>query len=199
MPPKTPPKKKNGFHSLGTRIKQALTPVPKRATPELPYPRAILKAAEARAAYVAVYVIAPRQTGWPVSFGITSDPSALYWSFQKGYWEEFAIHELQWTAGRPAAERIKRAMTAMLASKKKGFWAAWHDVTVDEAKIALLSCARAEGVQLFDDTEKHRRLHRIALKAWEAKVGVETVALEAPQKASAQIIPMQRPPSTRKH
>lgn len=196
MPPK---KHKNGFAALGTKLKKIIRPEPERR-PELPYPRSLLKAAEARAGYVALYVIAPREQAWPISFGVTSDPSVTYGSYQRGYWCEHAIHELQWTAGRPAAERVKRAMADMLASRKKGFWSGWHDVTADEAKIALIACARQEGVQLFDDLERHRRIHRIALKAWEAKAGVETIALEreaiaAPK--SAIILPMRSP--TKRH
>jgi hypothetical protein len=187
MPPKAP--KKNGFHALGTKLKQALTPAPKRAL-ELPYPKSLLKAAEVRAGYTAIYIIAPRDTGWPISFGVTSDPAATYWAFQRGYWSEHCLHELQWTAGKPVADRLKRAMQALMASKKKGFFGSWYDATVDEAKIALIAAARQEGIALFDDVDKQRKLHRIALKAWEAKVGVETIPIEAPTapRPSAKVI-----------
>lgn len=189
MPPKNPPKKKNGFHALGSKIQKILrTPLPKKAA-VLPYPRAILKAAENRAAYVAVYIIAPREQQWPVSFGVTSDPAATYWAFQKGWWSEHCIHELQWTAGRPAAERIKRAMCDLMASKKRGFFGGWYDATVDEANVALIAAARQEGVQLFDDVEKHKRLHKIALRAWETKVGVETLEISPDQGRGAVVIP----------
>lgn len=198
-----PPKKKkysNGNHglaALGAKIQKALRAEPPNKKPELPYPRSLLKAAEARAGYVAVYVVGPRSQAWPISFGVTSDPSACYHSYQKGYWEEQAIHELQWTPGRPAAERIKRAMLDMLQHHRKFFWRGWFDVTADEAKIALIASARQEGIQLFDDVEKQRRLHRIAQKAWEAKVGVETIDLQPEKKPSAVIL--QLPPNTKRH
>lgn len=177
MPPKAPRKRKNGFaalgSNLGSKLSKIMRPTQVAKKPELPYPRGLLKAAEARAGYVAVYVVAPREEAWPVSFGVTSDPAATYWGLQRGYWNEHSLHELQWTAGKPAAERIKRVMAKMLASRKRGFFGGWYDVNVDEAKLALIAAARQEGVALFDDVEKHRKLHKIAQHAWEAKVGVE--------------------------
>lgn len=192
MPPKAR-KHKNGFAALGAKLQKALRPVPPERKPELPYPRSLLKAAEARAGFVAIYVVAPREQAWPISFGITSDPAVAYHSYQKGYWQEHAIHELQWTPGRPAAERVKRAMTHLLAPRKRGFWSGWHDATVDEGRLALIAAARQEGVMLFDDVEKQRKLHKIALRAWEMKVGVERIEIEAPPKAekpSGVIIPL---------
>lgn len=200
MPTRTPPKKRNGFVAtvLGAVKKREPREPARKALP--PYPRAVLKAVEARAGYVAIYVIAPREQAWPITFGITSDPAVAYAQYQRGYWEEQAIHELQWTPGRPAAERVKRAMVDMLGSHRRFFARNWYDTPVDAARLALITCAKAHGVELFDDLEKSRRLHRIAQKAWEAKLGVETLQTQAPdimpsaaQKAipaSAIILPM---------
>lgn len=140
------------------------------------FPPALLKAAEAKAGYVALYIIAPRSQKWPISFGLTTDPVATYHSFQKGWWEEHCLHVLLWTPGRPAAERVKREMGDMLAQSRRFFSRSWYDVTVEEAERALRFSATKERVPLFDDVEKQKRIFKAAQIAWEKKMGVQVEA-----------------------
>lgn len=152
------------------------------------FPPALLKAAEAKAAFVAIYIIAPRNQKWPISFGLTTDPVATYFSFQKGWWEEHCLHVLLWTPGRPAAERVKRGMTDLMSSQRKFFSRSWYDATVEEAERALRVTASKERVQLFDDVDKQKRIYQAAQKAWEQKMGVQVERV--PAVVASNVVPM---------
>jgi hypothetical protein len=162
---KTPTTVKNRIKRLlGTEI----SPVNSNVLPP-----ELMRAAEAKEKYVAIYIIAPRSQKWPISFGITTDPVATYHSFQKGWWEEHCLHVLLWTPGRPAAERVKRQMAEMLEHARRFFSRSWYDVTVEEAERALRFSATQHRVPLFDDIEKQRRIFAVAQKAWEKQMGVQ--------------------------
>ena len=164
--------KKGSIGTVKAKIKRLLGADGSPVSPEI-FPAALLKAAEAKAAYVAIYIIAPRNQKWPISFGLTTDPVATYFSFQKGWWEEHCLHVLLWTPGRSQAERVKKAMADMLNPYRQFFSRSWCDVTVEEAERALRLAASKERVLLFDDVEKQRRIFAAAQKAWEAKNGVQ--------------------------
>lgn len=166
-------KSKGIIGTVKGRIKSRLGSGSPPVSPHV-FPPALLKTAEQKAGYVALYIVAPREQQWPISFGLTTDPVATYHSFQKGWWEEHSLHVLQWTPGRTAAEKLKRAMMDALSGHRKFFSRGWYSVTVEEAHRVLLESAARERIPLFDDIEKQTRLYQSAQAAWEKQVGVQT-------------------------
>lgn len=137
------------------------------------FPADLIKKAEAKANYVAVYIVAPRDQKWPVSFGITSDPVATYHAFQKGWWEEHCLHVLLWTPSRKEAEKVKKTMVEMMHSQRRFFSRSWYDVAVEDAERALRVAAAEQKIQLFDEVEKQRRIYFAVQKAWEKRMGIQ--------------------------
>lgn len=164
--------RKGSISTVKAKIKRLLGAEAGPVAPEI-FPAALIKAAEQKAAFVAIYIIAPRNQKWPISFGLTTDPVATYFSFQKGWWEEHCLHVLLWTSGRNSAERVKKLMGEMLNERRRFFSRSWCDVSVEEAERALRIAATKERVQLFDDVEKQRKIFAAAQRAWEAKHGVQ--------------------------
>lgn len=158
-----------------------------------------MKTAEKKSGYVALYIVAPINQKWPIAFGVCSDPVATYHSYQKGWWEEHGLHVLLWTAGKPAADRVKRRMTEALASRRKFFSRSWYDTSVEEAHQILLQVAHEEGVSLFDEVERQRRFAAAARMEREALEGVtrgpSARALPRPQQAAV-VVPI-RPKAER--
>lgn len=151
----------------------------------------LMKLAERRSEYVAIYIIGPMVERWPVAFGICSDPVAAYHSYQKGWWGEHALHTILWTPGKAAAERIKRNMVKRLAKKKKFFSRSWYDVSAEEANAALLAAAKDEGVLLFDEVERQRRFVAAARTEVETLQGVRSS--RTPQALPRQVLMQGQP------
>jgi hypothetical protein len=173
--PVAPRDKKGSVSTVKAKIKRLLGADHAAVSTDI-FPPALLKAAESKAAYVAIYIIAPRNQKWPISFGLTTDPVATYHSFQKGWWEEHCLHILLWVTSKTSradAERIKRSMVDILAEKRRFFSRSWYDISVEEAEQVLRLAATQERVQLVDDVEKQRKIFSSAQKAWEAKMGVQ--------------------------
>lgn len=135
-------------------------------------PADLIRAAELKAAYSAIYIIAPKDQKWPVSIGITSNPSAAYHSFQKGWWEEHKIHVLLWADNDDITNKLKRLMGEAMAHQRRFFSRSWYDATVEEAERLLTAITMAQGIQLFDDVEKHQKIFYTARTAWEKRNGV---------------------------
>jgi hypothetical protein len=153
-----------------------------------------MRAAEKKSGYVALYIVAPISQGWPIAFGICSDPVVTYHSYQKGWWEEHGLQVLLWTPGKPAAERVKKRLMEALSPKRKFFSRSWYDVSVAEAHALMLKIAKEEGVSLFDEVERQRRFAAAARMDREVEEGVTRgpQARSVTHRPSAAILPLRQ-------
>ena len=111
--------------------------------------------------------------------------SDAWHAIKRGHWDLHQIHAFAWTPGKPAAERVKRAMATRLADKRQFENPEWYDMTAAEAIDCMEKIARAERVELFDEVERQRRLERQTRAGTERKIA----AFEHPRRQLPPPIP----------
>lgn len=145
------------------------------AAPLEKVPAEYLRRARELAGYSGIFIAAPRDK-WPTTFGVSSDPKNAYGSIQRGYWEEQFIFVFLLTPGPPVANRIKVRMQENLSSKRQFHNPNWYNASVEEVEKELQWAADAEGVELFDEIEAHRRYILAVQKALEESAGLKSLA-----------------------
>lgn len=91
--------------------------------------------------YQAIYIMGPKERT-PVKIGHAKNVKLRLSSMNTHNWVDIFLHHVVWTAGRPMAERIERAVHANLIDRGKLIKGEWFNITPEEGEILIKLHAR---------------------------------------------------------